>query len=49
MQEAIDSTLRRNLLIKQAQFNVQLSEVNLKQAKHNRLPNLTASPQASVN
>ena len=49
LQQAIDSTLNRNLQIKRAKLNVDLTEQNLIQSKNNRLPNLTTSPQASVN
>lgn len=49
LQRAIDLTLERNLTIKQAQFSEALSEENVKQAKYNLLPNLTAGPQGSFN
>lgn len=49
LQQAIDSTLSRNLQIKQAQFSTNLTEENLKQSKYNLLPSVSASPQASFN
>ncbi|WP_299285976.1 TolC family protein [uncultured Mucilaginibacter sp.] len=49
LQQAIDSTLNRNLQIKQAQFNAAFTEENLKQAKYNLLPSISASPQSSFN
>ncbi len=49
LQQAIDSTLNRNLQIKQAQFNAAFTEENLKQSRYNLLPNLSAGPQASFN
>lgn len=49
LQQAIDSTLSRNLQIKQAQFNAAFTGENLKQAKYNLLPSLSAGPQASFN
>lgn len=49
IQQAIDSTLNRNLQIKQAQFNAAFAEENLKQAKFNLLPSLSANPQVSFN
>jgi len=49
LQQAIDSTLSRNLQIKQAQFNAAFTEENLKQSRYNLLPNLSASPQTSFN
>lgn len=45
----MDSTLNRNLQIKQAQFNAAFTEENLKQAKYNLLPSFSASPQSSFN
>jgi outer membrane protein len=49
LQKAIDRTLERNLTIKNAQLNESLDVENYNQAKYNRLPNLTANPQASFN
>ncbi len=49
LQQAIDSTLSRNLQIKQAQFNAAFTEENLKQSRYNLLPSITASPQSSFN
>jgi outer membrane protein len=49
LQKAIDRSLERNLTIKQAQFNEAIDVENVNQAKYNRLPNLTANPQASFN
>lgn len=49
IQQAIDSTLNRNLQIKQAQFNAAFTKENLKQSKYNLLPSLSASQQASFN
>ncbi|MCJ0742305.1 TolC family protein [Pedobacter montanisoli] len=43
IQQAIDSTLKNNLQIKQAQFNYALSDENLKQSKNALLPTLNAS------
>jgi outer membrane protein len=49
LQKAIDRTLEKNLTIKQSKFNEAIDVENLNQAKYNRLPNLTANPQASFN
>ncbi|RKR82184.1 outer membrane protein [Mucilaginibacter gracilis] len=49
LQTAIDRTLERNLTIKQAQLNEAIDVENYKQAKYNRLPNLSANPQGSFN
>jgi len=49
LQKAVDLTLERNLQIKQAKFTEAVDVENLNQAKYNRLPNLTANPQASFN
>lgn len=48
-QQALDSAKSRNLQIKQAELNAQISEEDLKQSKYNLLPNFTASSQSSVN
>ncbi|MBS7566950.1 TolC family protein [Mucilaginibacter sp. Bleaf8] len=47
--DAIDSALKRSLLIKQAENNVALAIEDLKQARYNKLPSFAASPQASIN
>jgi outer membrane protein len=49
LQKAVELTLANNLTIKQSQFNETIADANLQQAKNNRLPNLTAGPQASFN
>lgn len=49
MQQAIDSTLKRNLQIKQARLYADISRENLAQSKYNRLPSLSIGPQASFN
>jgi len=49
LQQSIDSTLVRNLQIKQAQLNETFSQENLKQSRYNLLPSISASPQASYN
>jgi outer membrane protein len=49
LSQAIDSTLKRNLQIRQATLNVELSTENVKLAKYNLLPNLSAGSQASFN
>ncbi len=49
LQKAIELSLERNLQIKNAQLNESIDAENLKQARYNRLPNLTAGPQASFN
>ena len=49
LQQAIDSTLKNNLTIKQAQLTESLAVEDYKQARYNQLPSLTASPQASYN
>jgi outer membrane protein len=49
LQKAIDLTLGRNLTIKQAQLTEALSDEDLKQAKYNQLPNLSANPQGGFN
>jgi len=49
LQKAVDRSLERNLTIKQSQFNEAIDVENYNQAKNNRLPNLTANPQASFN
>ena len=49
LQKAVQLTLDNNLQIKQSEFNEAIDNENLSQAKYNRLPNLTANPQASFN
>ncbi len=49
LQKAVELTLERNLQIKQAHFTEAIDAENLNQSKYNRLPNLTANPQASLN
>lgn len=49
LQEAIDSTLSRNLQLKQTSLTIDVSKENLKQSKYSLLPNLNLSPQSSVN
>ncbi|MBW4888179.1 TolC family protein [Mucilaginibacter sp. HMF5004] len=49
LQKAVQLTLDNNLQIKQSQFNEAIDNENYKQAKNNRLPNLSANPQASFN
>lgn len=49
LQQAVDITLQNNLTIKQAKLTESLAGEDYKQAKYNRLPNLTVNPQASYN
>ncbi|MDF2430744.1 MAG: outer membrane protein [Mucilaginibacter sp.] len=49
LQQAIDSTLKNNLTIKQAKLTESLAEADYSQAKFNQLPSITANPQASYN
>lgn len=49
LEQAVELTLENNLQVKQAQLNESLEAENLNQARYNRLPNLTAGPQASFN
>jgi outer membrane protein len=49
LQKAVDRTLERNLTIKQSQYTEAIDVENYNQAKNNRLPNLNASPQATLN
>ena len=49
LQQAVDLTLQNNLTIKQAQLTEALGTADYQQAKNNRLPNVTANPQASYN
>ena len=45
LQQAVDSTLKNNLTIKQAQLTEALADEDYKQAKFNQLPSLNANPQ----
>ncbi len=49
LQQAVDSTLKNNLTIKQAQLTEALADEDYKQAKYNQLPSLTLTPQGSYN
>jgi outer membrane protein len=49
LQQAIDSTLKNNLTIKQATITEALATEDYRQAKNNLLPSLTANPTASYN
>src|ERR1700760_1318621 len=49
LQQAVDSTIKNNLTIKQAQLTEALANEDYKQAKYNQLPSLTANPQAAYN
>jgi len=49
LQQAVDSTLKNNLTIKQAQLTEALAVEDYKQSKNNQLPSLTANPTASYN
>jgi outer membrane protein len=49
LQQAVDSTLKNNLTIKQAQLTEALANEDFNQAKYNRLPSLTVNPQGSYN
>ena len=45
LQQAVDSTLKNNLTIKQAQVTEALATEDYKQSRYNQLPSLNASPQ----
>src|SRR5665213_593015 len=45
LQQAVDSTLKNNLTIKQAQVTEALAAEDYKQSKYNQLPALNANPQ----
>ena len=49
LQQAVDSTIKNNLTIKQAQYTEALANEDYKQAKYNQLPILSANPSASYN
>ena len=49
LQQAIDSTIKNNLTIKQAQLTEALADQDYQQSKFNRLPSLTINPQGSFN
>ena len=46
LQQAVDSTIKNNLTIKQAQLTEALADEDYHQAKYNQLPTLSANPQA---
>jgi outer membrane protein len=45
LQQAVDSTIKNNLTIKQAQLTEALGDQDYQQAKYNQLPSLSANPQ----
>jgi outer membrane protein len=45
LQQAVDSTLKNNLTIKQAQVTEALATEDYKQSRYNQLPSLNANPQ----
>jgi len=45
LQQAVDSTIKNNLTIRQAQLTEALADEDYHQAKYNQLPSLTANPQ----
>lgn len=45
LQQAVDSTIKNNLTIKQAQLTESLADQDYKQAKYNQLPAINANPQ----
>src|SRR6185312_12922523 len=45
LQQAVDSTIKNNLTIKQAQLTEALGDADYKQARYNQLPSLNANPQ----
>ena len=49
LQQAVDSTLKNNLTIKQAQLTEALANEDYKQSKYNQLPSFNASPSAGFN
>ncbi|MDB5132018.1 MAG: transporter [Mucilaginibacter sp.] len=49
LQQAVDSTLKNNLTIKQAVLTEALGLEDYKQSKNNLLPTINANPQASYN
>ncbi len=49
LQQAVDSTLKNNLTIKQAVLTEALGVEDYKQSKNNLLPTINANPQASYN
>jgi outer membrane protein len=49
LQQAVDSTLKNNLTIKQAVLTESLGVEDYKQSKNNLLPTINANPQASYN
>jgi len=46
LQQAVDSTIKNNLTIKQAQITERSATEDYKQSRYNLLPNLNANPQA---
>jgi outer membrane protein len=49
LQKAVDRALERNLTIKQAQYNEALSTEDYNQSRYNKLPAVSANPQAGYN
>ena len=49
LQKAVDRALERNLTIKQAQYSEALSTEDYNQSRNNRLPAVSANPQAGYN
>jgi outer membrane protein len=45
LQQAVDSTIKNNLTIRQAQLTEALADQDYQQAKYNELPSLSATPQ----
>jgi len=45
LQQAVDSTIKNNLTIKQAQLTEALADQDYQQSKYNELPSLSATPQ----
>ncbi|HWZ04150.1 MAG TPA: TolC family protein [Mucilaginibacter sp.] len=45
LQQAVDSTIKNNLTIKQAKITEDLADEDYKQSKYNLLPSLSANPQ----
>src|ERR1700753_1647954 len=49
LQQAVDSTIKNNLTIKQAQLTEALADQDYQQSKFNQLPSLSVNPQGSFN
>ncbi|MFA0964751.1 TolC family protein [Roseivirga sp. BDSF3-8] len=49
LEEAIQHAVSNNLTVEQARLDVQQSEINLNQARHNQLPTFNANTQAGFN